>query len=252
MLQDLDVEELALGGLAARVAHHAGGAAHEGDRPVACPLQVYEQHHGDEVADVQGIRRRVEADIAGGLLLGELLLEAWHGVMQQAAPLQFRDEIHGCKGTCPWSVQRPHKMGTKVSKAWTGTPSAGRSDPEGCLPEGGRRASSAGKVRSPGAWLANCATDHPAFDAAFAGHIPGELMALGRVVTQFHHVAQDGQGRFVARCCEGAKRRLHGTRVGIVAVDDDRVAAGVDRFAALADGLEGRSAAQMSVSLTPK
>ena len=38
VLQDLDVEELALGRLAAGVAHHAGGAPDEGDGTVPGPL----------------------------------------------------------------------------------------------------------------------------------------------------------------------------------------------------------------------
>ena len=67
-------------------------------------------------------------------------------------------------------------------------------------------------------------TDHPAFDAAFPGHIPGELMALGRMRTELHHVPKDGERCTMASGGKGAEGGFDRARIGIVAIDDDGVA----------------------------
>jgi hypothetical protein len=71
--------ELALGGLEARVADHAGGAADQGDRLVAGFLEALEDEHGDQVAEVQAVRRRVEAAIERYRFLSQQLVERRSG-----------------------------------------------------------------------------------------------------------------------------------------------------------------------------
>ena len=65
------VEQVALRRAAARVANHAGRAAHHGDGPVPCPLQMGHHHDGHKVAHMEAPRRGVEAHIEADLLTGE-------------------------------------------------------------------------------------------------------------------------------------------------------------------------------------
>ena len=55
--------------LAGGIADHGGAAAHQRDRLVAALLQPVQQHHGEEVADMQRRRGAVIADIGGGFAL---------------------------------------------------------------------------------------------------------------------------------------------------------------------------------------
>ncbi len=61
----LEGQHRPLGPLAAGVADHAGAAAHQHDGRAAEPLQPGERHDRDEVADVERVGGRVEADVAG-------------------------------------------------------------------------------------------------------------------------------------------------------------------------------------------
>jgi hypothetical protein len=56
--------------LAGGVADHSGAAAHQRDRLVAALLQPVQQHHSQEIADMQRRGGAVVADIGGGLALG--------------------------------------------------------------------------------------------------------------------------------------------------------------------------------------
>jgi len=63
-------QQLAALVLARRVADLGRAAAHQGDRPVAGLLHPAQQHDLHQVPDMQRIRRRIEADIAGDRPLG--------------------------------------------------------------------------------------------------------------------------------------------------------------------------------------
>ena len=58
----LDVEQVALLGCDRRVADHARGAAGQGDRMVAGRLEAAQDEQPDEVADVEAVGGRVEAE----------------------------------------------------------------------------------------------------------------------------------------------------------------------------------------------
>ena len=86
--------ELALGGLEARVADHAGGAADQRDGLVAGFLEALEDEHRHEVAEVQAVRRRVEAAIERYRFLSQQFVERLGvgDLGDQAAILQILDE----------------------------------------------------------------------------------------------------------------------------------------------------------------
>ena len=63
--EDVAGEEIALGRLAARVADHAGGAARERDGAMAGQLEPAQDEEADEVAEVEAVGGRVEADVEG-------------------------------------------------------------------------------------------------------------------------------------------------------------------------------------------
>ena len=58
-------EEIALGRLAARVADHAGRAARDGDGPMARQLEPAQNEQADQVAEVEAVGGRIEADVKG-------------------------------------------------------------------------------------------------------------------------------------------------------------------------------------------
>ncbi len=97
--------ELALGGLEARVADHAGGAADQGDGLVAGFLEALEDQNRHQVAEVQAVCRRVEAAIQGDRLLDQQLVERFRigQLGDQAAIVQILkqgglvhcDSLHG-------------------------------------------------------------------------------------------------------------------------------------------------------------
>ena len=67
--------QLAFAGLEAGVADHAGGAADQGDRAVPGILEAFEDQHRHQVAQMQAVRRRIEAAIERDLLLAQQLVE---------------------------------------------------------------------------------------------------------------------------------------------------------------------------------
>ena len=91
--QRLLVEQVALLRLAAGVADHAGGAANQGDGAVAAELKMFENHHPDQVPDMQRVGRRVDAQVGRGHLFVELLFRAGHDGVDHAAPGEFFDKI---------------------------------------------------------------------------------------------------------------------------------------------------------------
>ena len=91
--QRLLVEQVALLRLARGVANHARGAAHEGQRTVAAQLEVLENHHAHQVADVQRVGRGVDAQVGRRHLFFELFLCAGHDGVNHAAPFEFFDEV---------------------------------------------------------------------------------------------------------------------------------------------------------------
>ena len=97
MIQHAEVEELALRGLPAGIAHHACGATHECDGRVPSALPMNEQHDGDEVSDVEAVGCRIKAHIGLDTFLFHQFLGAGHDVMQQPSPFQFFDQRHGGK-----------------------------------------------------------------------------------------------------------------------------------------------------------
>ena len=78
-LDGLEVEQLALVLLAARVADHAGAATGEGDGPVAGLLKAPEGAQLHEVAHVEAVRRGVEAGVDRQSGLVEALREVHVG-----------------------------------------------------------------------------------------------------------------------------------------------------------------------------
>ena len=64
-LERLAIEQVPLGRAPRRVADHPGPAADQRDRPAPEPLQPEQPEDRDQVADVERVRGRVEADVAG-------------------------------------------------------------------------------------------------------------------------------------------------------------------------------------------
>ena len=80
--------------LAAGVPDEAGAAAKQGDGPVSRRSEPPQEHDGEQIADGQAVRGRVEPAIAGADARGEMRREFGRGdLMQQAAPLQFVEEV---------------------------------------------------------------------------------------------------------------------------------------------------------------
>ena len=102
-LDRLEVEQLALVLLAARVADHAGAAAGEGDRPVAGLLEPAQRAQLEEVAHVEAVRRRVEAgvDREAGLVEPLRELGVGHLVDQAAEGEVLRERGHA--STLPYA-----------------------------------------------------------------------------------------------------------------------------------------------------
>jgi hypothetical protein len=87
-------QEIPLLRLAARIADHPGAAADERDRRVTELLEAGQAHHGEQVADVQARRRRVEADVGRDALRREGLAHALGHLRNHAAPLEFLEQRH--------------------------------------------------------------------------------------------------------------------------------------------------------------
>ena len=79
-------QQLAALVLAGGIADLGGAAAHEHDGAVAMLLQPAQQHDLHQAADMQGIRRGVEADIAGdAALAGERVQRLQIGALVEIA-----------------------------------------------------------------------------------------------------------------------------------------------------------------------
>ena len=89
MLNFLNGEEFSFLGFEGGVANHAGGATHNGQGLVACQLEVFQQHDGDEVSDMERVGRRVNTYVSRSDFLFELLFGARHDVMNHTAPFEF-------------------------------------------------------------------------------------------------------------------------------------------------------------------
>ena len=118
VLQNFEVEELPLCSFPTGVAHHSCGAADQSNGSVSSALEVDQEHHRHEVANVQRVSRGVKAHVACCLFLAQLLLESGHGVVQHAAPLEFRYEIHGCKGKVEGCVRAQQRV-SRVAWIWS-------------------------------------------------------------------------------------------------------------------------------------
>ena len=68
-------EQVALGAFAGRVAYASRAAARYRDGAVSEALEPRESHYGDEVADVEAVRGRVEAYIAGHHVVFEVFFK---------------------------------------------------------------------------------------------------------------------------------------------------------------------------------
>ncbi len=93
VLNFLDGEEFAFLGLEGGVADHARGAADDSEGLVTRHLEVFEEHDGDEVTDMQGVGRGVDADVGRCHFFIELLFGAGHDVVDHAAPFEFLNEV---------------------------------------------------------------------------------------------------------------------------------------------------------------
>ena len=94
--EGLLVEQVALLRLARGVADHARGTADERQRTVAAHLEMLEDHHTYQMADMQRVGRGVDAQISRRHLFFELFLCAGHDRVDRAAPFEFFDEILCC------------------------------------------------------------------------------------------------------------------------------------------------------------
>ena len=75
MLNGLGCQHLTHIGLAGRVAYHAGAAAYQCDRLVACHLESLHQAQCHEVTNVQAVRSGVKTDIESCLTVVDKLLQ---------------------------------------------------------------------------------------------------------------------------------------------------------------------------------
>ena len=87
-------EELALNGLAARIADEPRAAPDEGDRRVTAALHVRKRSHDEQVSHMKARRGRIKADVAGDLPLRERLAHAVGRVVHESAPRQLAMEVH--------------------------------------------------------------------------------------------------------------------------------------------------------------
>ena len=88
------VQQIPLLRLAAGVANHARGAAHQRYGTVAAPLEVFENHNTHQVSYMERIGRRVDTQIGSGHLFVQLLFGSGHHVVNHASPLKFFYKIH--------------------------------------------------------------------------------------------------------------------------------------------------------------
>ncbi len=92
-LERLAIEQVALAGTPGRVADHPGPATHQGHRPAAEALQVEQPEDRDEVADMERIRGRIEADVPGDRPPGrQPSREARGRRLEDPAPVELGEE----------------------------------------------------------------------------------------------------------------------------------------------------------------
>ena len=63
---------------------------------MAAHLEVLEDHHAHQVADMQRVGRGVDAQVSRRLFFFELFLCSGHDRVDHAAPFEFFDEILCC------------------------------------------------------------------------------------------------------------------------------------------------------------
>ena len=89
VLQRVHIEQLALGRLERRIAHHAGSAPNQRIGLVARPLKMHEHHDLHQVAYPKRVGRGVKSNVG---LLGarvQKVLGTRHAVVQHAPPAEF-------------------------------------------------------------------------------------------------------------------------------------------------------------------
>ena len=87
--EGLLVQEVALRRFHRRVADHAGGSAHQGEGLVAAALEMLEDHHADEMSDMEGVGRGVDAYVGSLRAFHEFLFRSRHDVLDHASPSEF-------------------------------------------------------------------------------------------------------------------------------------------------------------------
>ena len=110
-LDGLEVEQLPLVLLAARVADHAGAAAGEGDGPVARFLESPQRAQLHEVAHVEAVGRRVEAGVDRQPRLVEALREVHVGHLVDEAAEGEVLRKRGHASTLPYAGRLIGRMG---------------------------------------------------------------------------------------------------------------------------------------------
>jgi len=96
VLEGLLVQKVPFLGFHRRVADHSGRSSDQGDRLVSALLEMLQDHDADKVADVQGISRRVDADVGGLRTFHKFFLSSRHDVLDHASPFEFLYEILHC------------------------------------------------------------------------------------------------------------------------------------------------------------
>ena len=131
--QRLEVEQVALLGTTARVADHARGPAGQRERAVPGELEATQEQLADEVADVQRVRRGIEADVDAGVALGQPGRErvAVGGLVDQATGVEVGQQVHSgdhvgstCDTSHGGSVHQP--AARPVGRLGDADPGAGR------------------------------------------------------------------------------------------------------------------------------
>ena len=87
------VQQVAFRAFHGRVSDHAGGTADEGDGLVAAALEVFQNHHAYQVADVQGIGRGVNAYVGRLRAFHQFLFRSGHDVLDHASPGKLLNKI---------------------------------------------------------------------------------------------------------------------------------------------------------------
>jgi hypothetical protein len=62
---------------------------------VACLLEMPEQHDRYQMADMEGVRSRIETNVGRRHFFLQLFLRTRHYIMYHAAPSELLDKIHG-------------------------------------------------------------------------------------------------------------------------------------------------------------